>query len=389
MPGTQSGSVDHRTNVASPANANQEYFTNLFRFFNGPLRSGSYVDLVALQTGSSAGGTNFHDQNNSFGENAFACFRVRSGSVPGAGVSTRRAVDYYVLFQWADAAAFGASPGNPGTINGGTTDGTAIAVAWRDDGLSPWNGTTLANGNDTKGSSVWTAGTSSLTVFPRSNNTGGSHNTNKENMMRLQDLSIGGTTYRYHFIADRDCFITFTDEGDNLDYDSIYIHGTFEPLSGFITSSGGNMQMPMFQLGADNAGSLAVATSYGGTAGTANTNGGITGARLSGGARARDLRIDRYSNNLLANTSLQPNPQFIASRFDEFRIPVMVFETPDFGHVGYIDSLTEVYNASVHDITSGSTKAIFGPTAGGTIEYVVPWSGSAPGSTSTREGRYF
>lgn len=391
MAGTTSGSVDHRTNTASAATANQEFFTNLYRFFNGPLRSGSYVELVALQTGSSAGGTNFHDEALPFGENAFSVWRVRSGSVPGTGPSIRRAQDYYVLFQWADAAAFGASPGNPGQINSASSagDGVAISTAYRDDGTNPWGGSTLGNGNDTKSSPVWTSGSSTVHVFPRSNNVGGNHNSLKENMFSMFDLSAASTNYRYHFIADRDSFLMFLDNGDNLGYNAFYYHGVYEPLSGFVTSSGGNMQMPMIQLGSNAAAVVAPGTSYGGTAGTAATNGGIAGARMTGGVQVRDLRTDRMGNDLMSNTSVNPNPQFTSARFDEYKIPVMLFESPDFGLVGHLDIMTEVFNASVHDVTSGSNKAVLGPAAGGVVEHVVPWSGSAPGSVSTRQGRQF
>jgi hypothetical protein len=390
MPGTASGSVDHVSNTASAATQNQEYFTNLYRFFNGPLRSGSYVQLVALQTGSSAGGTNYHNETNPFGENAFCVWRVRSGSVGASGISTRRAQDYYVLFQWADAVSFGTSPGNPGLMQGAAAvDGVGMAIAYRDDGLSPWNGTTLANGNDTKGAQVWTSlTTGALHVFPRSNNVLGTHTANKENTVLLADLGTALVNHRYHFIADRDSFITFYDASDNLAYNTLYIHGTFEPLPGFVTSSGGAMHMPMMQMCNTTNAVITINTAYGGTAGSAGNAGGVVGARLSSGVQVRDVATDRFQN-LLGNTNFQPNRQFTLNRYDEFRIPVIIFESPDFGLLGYMDTLTETYNASLHDITSGSLKAILGQVAGATVVYVVPWGGLAPRSTSAREGRFF
>lgn len=54
------------------------------------------------------------------------------------------------MCQWADTNLFGAAPGNPALLNGATTDGVGIQVAFRDDGGNPWNGTSNFNGADTK-----------------------------------------------------------------------------------------------------------------------------------------------------------------------------------------------------------------------------------------------
>ena len=389
MPGTTSGSVDHLTNTAAANTSNQEQFVNLFRFFNGPLRSGSYVELVALNTGSSAGGTNYWNEGGPMGENAWVVWRVRSGSVGTSGVSSRRAVDYYVLFQWADAVNFGTTPGNPGLLNNSTGDGVGYQVAWRDDGLSPWAGTTLANGNDVKAAQVWQSGSSSIHVFPRSNSPGGLHNNARENCALMFDFSAGSTAYRYHFLHDRDSFFAIYDSGDNLGYNGFHIHGTFEPLTGFVTTSGGNAQMPMVAITDSSTALISLTTAYGSVTGSQSSEGGIAGPRMTTGATVRDVKTDRYSNNLMNNTSFQPNPQFVASRYDEFKIPVIVSETPDFGLAGFLDMIGEVYNASVHDITSGGLKAVLGQTAGAAVEFIVPWSGSAPGGGSTRQGRQF
>lgn len=385
MSGTPSGSFDHCTVTAAANTQNQEIFTNLFRFFNGPLRSGSYVSLVALQYGASGTGTNFHDQSNPFGENAFAVFRVNSGSVPGAGPSIRRAQDYYVLFQWADAANFGTAPGAPARCSGvAATDGVGIAIAWRDDGLSPWNGTTNANGTDSKGASVWTAGVSVLHVLPRSNDTGGSFSVAKENLHKIVDHATAGNLCRYHFIADRDSLIAFFDKGDTHSHNAFIYSGVYEPLSSsyFVTSSGGNMQMPMVMIGDAGAGAPVVTNTYGDTAGTAVPNGGIVGPSMS--PEACGARTDKYGTNLFT-ANLQPNVQFPLARYDEFRIPVMLYETPDFGLVGYLDILNDVFAANVYDATSGSTKVVMGVAAGSVM--TVPWnSANVPVSVTTREG---
>lgn len=385
MPGTPSGSVDHVTNASTAANANQEFFTNLFRFYNGPLRSGSYVELVALNYGLSGTGMNFHNENNPFGENAWVCWRVRSGSVPAGEPSIRRAHDYYVFFQWADTSAFGAAPGAPAVISAGTTDGVGVQIAWRADGGNPWNGTSAGAGADTKGTPVWTAGTSSVYVLPRSNGTGGTYATNKQNCYRIYDLATTATSYRYHFIADRDCFVTFIDSGDNTSYDASLIFGTFEPISGIVTSSGNPGQMPMAMFGSSAAAGVAINANYGDTAGSTAANGGTVPLKPSG-VETSALRLDGYTN--VFSSDQQPNPQYTLNRFDEFRWPILTNESNNFGLMGFFDSFcTEIYTtAGIHDINSGSTRAVLGNTAARSL-VVVPWSGAAPGSTSTRAGR--
>jgi len=157
--GTLVGNADVSFNFASSPDANQAVFTAIWRFFNGVMRSSSYAQLVAVNYGSGGGSTNYADENNPFGENAFQVWRLPSGS-------SLCPVDVYVMFQWADSSAFGSSPGDPGLLNGGTADGVGVAVAYRDDGGSPWNGTTVGSGSDTKGTPVWTEGTSKLRIFP-------------------------------------------------------------------------------------------------------------------------------------------------------------------------------------------------------------------------------
>lgn len=395
MPGTVSGSVDHVISTSN-SGSNQEFFTNLYRFLNGPLRSSSYTELVALHHGMTSSGapfpgTNYHDEGRPFGELSWAVFRFRSGSLPqggpNSGPSTRRAHDFYLFMQWAYNQGFNTAPGSPGLIYGSAGTGIGFSVAWRDDGTNPWNGGTAANGSDAKGSPVWTAGSSVLHVFPRSNNTGGTHATVKQNTAGTAGSLTAGD--RWHFIADRDSLLMMGDAGGNNSYNSIVYIGTYEPLSAsqFVTSSGGNAAMPMIMINDTTTFNFSPGTTYGDTGGTSQQNGGIVGPNTSS-AEARNTRMDRYSTNLLGNSSLQPNPNFNPAAYDEFRIPVMLFESPAFGHTGYIDMIAEAFNIPVHSTNSDNSKASFG-AGGGVVNVISPWSGSAPGSTSTRTGRQF
>lgn len=394
MAGIVKWSVDHVSNTPTTSGSIQEIFTNVYRFFNG-IASSSYVTLVALQTGSAAsgqpvnsGGTNYHNERNPFGENAFAVWKVPSGS--NAGGVSRRAVDYYFLMQWASGQSFGTSPGNPGLVFGsnGSSGELCFAVAWNDDGSNPWLGTTLANGNDTKGATVWHTGSH---CFPRSNSSGGTHAVLRQNTVSSVGISFSAnTSCRYHMFMDRDTFFFIIDQSDNLIYDNWLYFGWYEPLPLISTGSGGSLPMAMVMAETATPGTNRNSV-YGDTVGTTNANnGGVASPVMTSLGQARGFITDRYQT-LQGINSYSPNQQLVSASFDEFRVPIIVSDSPDFGHVGYFDLFTEVYNCGQNAITSGSgfTKVVLN-SGGGTIGMVVPWSGSNPPVfTSTRGGRQF
>ena len=384
MAGTVSGSVDHVHVSAVAANQNQEVFTTIFRFFNGPLRSGSYVEPVAYSTGSAAGGTNFHDESNPFRENAFFVFRFVTGSI--SGTTSKRTNNLYVCFQWADTNLFNATPGAPGALLGLTyIDGIGLSAAWRADGGNPWGGSTRFDGTDTKGSLVWVSGSSTVYAYPRSNASGGSFATNTENMARICDAGTT-TANRWHMVADRDNFIFVFDSTQNTSVDWFTVLGVYDP----IPALSGTFADPVFMINSNPAGTalnIITAVKYGGAAGTAATQGGIHGT--SGSVTVRDLIIDRYGFGVLADTTLQPNTQYALANYDEFKVPLIMYDGADKGFLGYAERISEVYNANSHDITADGQRVAFGQASTNTIKTVIPWSGSAPGTTSTRAGRQF
>lgn len=413
MAGTFYGRVDCVSNTAAASGVLQEQFTNCFQFFQH-LASSSYAQLIALNSGSyqsakrtSSGqiagttGFNYHDQAYPFSENSWAVFKMPSGTLAD-GSTSARAVDIYVLFQWAYNNSFNypavanQGGGFPGSINGNTgLSGLAMQVIWRDDGKNPWNGSTNADGSDIKGSPVWTAvtgGITTLRTLPRSNTTGGSYVTTVENCAAFAFYSpSAGSNYRYHFIADRDNFFFFEDDTDNNSYDQFMAWGLVNPIQGITTGSAGNAPMCMYMIADALTDTLAskfiVANTYGSTVGNNSFEGGLVGVQSRMTAPVRGCRTDRYSNNILSNTSLEPNPEFVSASFDLCRIPVMLFESPDFGLVGFLDNIYETFNANANTVNSSSTLAIFGVP--GQVQIVVPWSGSSPGTNTTRRGNQY
>ena len=413
MPGIPSGSVDHKLKRSTAQFQNQEFFTSLFRFFNGPLLSGGYVELVALNTGSTAQnvvarGTNLYDEPGSFGECAMVVWRIKSGSATSAidsFPSTRRSQDYYVLFQWShNLLDNGYAPTSPTLVGGvNNIDGTFCAIAFCDDGTNPWNGTKLGNGNDNKGSPVWTTGSSPTTqlhVLPRSNCAGGTHVTLRENMVQIANIGSSVQAVRYHFIHDRDTFYMTRDPQDDSTHEGAYIHGTYEPLPYFLTNSGGVMgssslavsasaHMPLLQATFATH-TITLNSNYGSTTGGGATNGGIVCPIMSqivGQPTARQLKFLK-PYDIFNVAPYTQNQQRAKKGTDVFPYLIFVDDTPNFGMCGHLDFLMDVPFGPNNILQSGSEYACFA-AAGGIAAHRVPWRGQALGSHTSRQGRQF
>lgn len=371
------GWVDRVANETASNNINQVIFTFLYQFLNGPMRSSSYSELVALQYGLSGTGTDFFDENSPFGENAFAVFRILSGA--NAGGNSNRAQDYYVLIQWADTQTFGTSPGDPGEAGGSVSnDGIAIACAWRDDGNSPWGGSTNADGTDSKSTPVWVSGSSTVRVFPMANNPGGDDNATKAQCASWHDSTTTSVPYRCHFLADRDNIWGFVDASDDLDYDSYFHIGVYEPLPELSAS----IDSPFFFYTNKIDMDYTPTTTYGNTAGTGNQQGMVHGPSGSLTNIANSFRVERY-DDLIAN-ELNPNP-LASNTYLSYKLPVICYRSPDFGHLGFIDTTPEVSNIPIEVTNAASSSCVFG----GSPLLLMPWSGSHPRSFGTRTGRQF
>lgn len=156
-------------------------FVNMYNFLNTTC-SVIGVVLRASNYGTSGAGFNYHDEGLlPHGDGAWAVFEFTNAN-PKFWV--------YIGVNYGGAVTAG-HPSYPLTIDGSMYRGFVISYATREDGGSPWNGTMLANGTDTKGSPVWTAGASRLYSFPRSNNSGGSQTTLKQNCSTVIGKNTG------------------------------------------------------------------------------------------------------------------------------------------------------------------------------------------------------
>lgn len=381
MAGQIRGKIEMFLNEGNGHNNAQALFKGLYDFFTAHPKA----TLVARQAGSgrAAGDTGYYDSGTPFGNNAF--FVVKMARTDGDVPAGPRAFDYYVLIQWADGSTqLGASPGNPGLANGSTSSlsagkvGIAVAVGVGGDG-NPWNGAGASLGAHTKGTPVWkvpTGGTH-VHVLPRSNNSLGSHATNKENLSLLfsQYAFTAGVRARAHVVADDDSFVVLLDNDDDNTYGLAYV--------GVLTSRQG-LTLPhpfvMFASGIP----LSMNTAYGETGGTSGFQGGAI--HRDNNVGVKQLVLERL-NVFVNSTTLQPNRLFATPEFDEFPLACALSETPNHGFLGQVDFLREVGNIATHDTSSDKKRVVIGDNNVGTVKLSAPWDGATtPKSGITRQG---
>lgn len=382
MSGTVCGILDALHYSTVQADRNQATFKIIFAFFERMVAVGNAA-RIALQYGASGTGTDWYDGANPFGENAFAVYRFL------ASASSVRTTDFYVLIQWADTASFGTAPGNPGRLKGSTSgDGIGIQMAFREDGGSPWNGTTNNNGTDTKGATVWVAGGSVLHVLDRSCSDAvpnGSWVSTKDNLLPLCDTTADYG--RFHCIGDADGFVIFTTAtsslGSPVSYWATYV-GVYTPRDGF------SMTNPYILVNWNTA--IVVTLSGSGTThGTYNCSTYYEGGALNNipANKVQSYNLSTFDN--LHNLTLQPNMQVVGGEYDRLPIIVIAYEGATKGLIGQIpeDILSTVFGLPMETTNAAKTIAYLGTTDIDGQQFVVPWDGGdAPGvNTVTRTWR--
>lgn len=383
MAGPIRGSIEHRMLTAGTTGSVQSMFVNAYNFFNN--NTGSLgIKRIAWNTGSIATGMiagnrgmNFHDSAKPAGDNAFACFCFQSASIP-----------WYILIQWCgDGANAGDAPGDPAYFEGSIA-GTAFAVsiAQRRDGGNAWNGTSgTVGGSDVKGSPVWHPRTSTLVLYPRSNDPirTGIYGTLKENMMR-SDALLSNNSCRQHMMADYDNLAILWDAGLLATYGGV-VFAQYTALSGV------NPAVPYVSFKTNQL-PFAPGSQYGDAGGTSSDQGAVgftntTSASVGSG-------MDRYSTaaGFFQNVNAQPNKAFATAYYNEFPLLVGLCEPPNIvGPMGQVyDFFREVYNISTHDTNNAKTRVAIGGSTVTTVKLTLPWhSGTTPGSGITRGGVQF
>ena len=362
MSGTVVGVVDAYINTGSTVNNNIAAFVNIYNYFQAQVAAGQAA-LVASNYGLGASGFDFHTGTNPVGENAFAVFQML------ASASTNRTQDYYVMIQWADASLFGSAPGNPGTIDSGTADGVAVVVAYKEDGTSPWNGTTNADGADTKGTPVWSG--TGLHVLDAQNETG-AQSANKENLLRFIDIS--NTPSRLHIVGDGDMTFLYVDSTDDADSEVVMWFGAYEPLEGltiaapFIFARFIGSQVPSWTGVFDTTG---------------NYDGQMTGYDVADGIQDFSL-----SEGVAGIHFAQGQPSNHGGTVRWLDFPIYITQrtgSSNGGTIGQVPAqlVSHVFGAPANTANAALDRAVLGASSvTQTIRYSVAWGGSNPPGTN-------
>jgi hypothetical protein len=378
---------------SDPVNSNRtkEMFVTLQQFLTSSQAISIGINRIAAFT--NGGGANFDYA--SVGNNAFAVYEWSSATTP-----------FYVMFHLSMTGALGWPPeSTPTLFDGvtniyGTTNAIGFSVAMRTDGGNPWGGTTYNNGYDSKGTPVWTDGGSTLLVWPRSNNAGGVHATNRENLTTIffyNNAPFTSPIYppylgsRLNFLCDEENLALFVDPYANKKYKLAYF-GRYAPIPG--TESTNLYPYVMFRSrieGLDPAleydtygpGTIAnpalVLTNDGGIAHTSDPTLGVKSVYVC----AQD--------GFLASTTYQPNTTLSTPTYDEMPYWIAMNEAPYYAIAGTLDFIRAVWGVETYDTDIAMTRAVFGGDSINTQKVSVPWDPViAPNSSwATRTGSIF
>lgn len=393
------GSIEHR--FTNGGNGQSEFFGMMYNFLNGMALSGSNgVTKIAFNKGLNGNvGMGLWDSAVPFTDNAFAVFRFGNAIIP-----------FYIMIQvvWQGTNTFGAAPGNPGLIYGNSYPwditnnatqggGVGIQYAQRLDGGNPWAGTQNNDGNDTKGTPVWSPGGSVLAVWPRNNSVGGNYVTNKENCFAFltgrndstswftsANPNTNNVGFKVHFIADENNFAVIVDSQADGTY-GIHMFGHYTPKPGLA------VQMPYFAFHAMNQTNdpiLLRNQQYGAT-GLQEWDGGVVHPTASLGVKGAVFETVGllFSSPFSPNKLVPPN----TGRFDMAPIFIGMKDTaPNNGFLGVVDFTRYVYGIASQFTSGDKTLAAWGNTNQNSAKLVLPWDGkTAPGVGNSRAGIQF
>lgn len=388
MSGPIRGSIEHygAPVVASTSASVQDIFVSIYNFLNS---NGSKLGIqrVCYNTGSTpigapaVRGMNRYDSASCAGSNAFAVFTFKSASLP-----------WTILIQWCDGTTnTNTAPGAPGLLNGSAIlAGLGIAVAQNSDGSLPWAGTQRdtpnASGSARKVGTVWNSGSAFLSVWPRSNVSGGATTSARQNMMQLFTAN-STNSYRLQMVADYDNLAILIDDYADNTYAHAFIFGKYVPLTG--SSTAGTYFGACCLAGTFPQNAMTVMSTTAGIA-IGAYEGGVAFPSASATRTVKNIMFDRLSGLTSPSyTAYHPNKTFSSASYTEFPLIVVTNETNEEGYLGmHNEFFREVYNTAIHDTNIGGTRCAFASSLTlATVKMTIPWhSGTAPGSGTTRGG---
>jgi hypothetical protein len=396
---TTHGCIESRISAGMGVNAGNEAFVTIYNFFNNLSSIG--VTRIAYNKGNGGTGMTYWDQGTPPGNNAWALFRFGNAAIP-----------FYVLIQGANCTSTtgasysgyaGCTPcvasSSNGNISGGSYGCVAIAVAMRLDGSSPWGGTTVNTGTDTKGSPVWTPGASTLAVFPRTNSLYGNRSTNRDACTPIitsgfgssfADVSMG---LKINILVDENNILFACDGGCDGSY-SMFFFGKYTPKTGITAQIPyvmlNNMMPtspPFLNVGNNQNyyyGPIDYALpGYGASTG----DGGIIHPIASVGTKI--VSTDWCGTMPLTQYNPSKASPFLG-RWDLMPVHVVMFEAPYQGLLGTINFFKYVQNVETHMLTPDLRNVVLGSGIVNDMKLLVPWDGvTVPGTGISRTGVIF
>mgnify|MGYP000485152276 FL=1 len=345
-----------------------------------------------LDASNGAAGFGLLSSGTPIGHDGFAVFRLK----PNAG----RAYSIYFLLQWGTSTyQLGARTTTVGGIprvdpakwtayaSQGNALGLSVAIALTSGGAdaNPWTGTTRNDGTDTKcatpGSAgpVWAAPAGgTLFVWPRSNAIGGSHATNRENLMSLIDVqsTVGAGSCRLNVEGDDDHVVFEFDAAND---------GTYHVTRIFDLTLTADNNCPIHHAVWQDVSGTAITSGQtnGSTTGHTGFEGGVPGWN---GSAYQVLNAMQSFDERFSSTTFQPSAQrtvggATASTFDTFPdVAIGANEATMYGLVGRAKGFMPlVFNMNVHDRNAALTQVAIAPTTTlSNARYMVPWDGATP-----------
>lgn len=386
MAGTIVGVADSYTSVTYSNGAGAlQTFATAWYFFQKMIAQG-YCTLVASYFGSVAtysgwGGETGHGMDSytgsqPAGQNAFFCVKFNlSAARPGGGSALGT---YYVYFQWATDTWSGTSVSYHGT----SFDGVACSVAFCTDDSSPWNGSTSADGTDTKGTPLWTGG-AALRVMTPDNGPYGAYSTNKNRLLKVHECSASsGAAYkRRHMMGDADNWWFASDNNDyRAEFDNEWVQcSLYEPFSKYPCS------YPLVLMSDQNTLPQTKGSTYGDATGDARyENGGMVGPDTFGN-EVGALRPHNYPGAMDSSGTFNPADHLSDST------KLVFWECPTF--LEYIDQsgngrhfmqgqkawCSEVYGPGPATISDDGTRLFMSDETTFLVQRVAfPWAGNWP-----------
>jgi len=381
----------------STEDAAKTHFVAIIKALDAIAASGNCARIASFY---GSGGTGFEYPDSGLGSPGNTAFVVYRW-----GTSTGKPFSWYLLVQYAYGSTFNtAGNGQPALYQGGNgitsacCVGFSVAVAFDQFGtsVSPWKGTVLDDGTDTKANPVWDVPTGHLderlSVWPRSNNPGGSHATARQNLTtfyQATSTTLNSVETLLFLVADADSMFITSD---------VYCNGTIDTIA-FVTpiSVIAELEAPsqasLYAMGSNTPYNLLNAAMPNATAGTGDPNGGVFSPLLEYPVAGIVYTRSPDTSNV---SPYQPTKQAETRKNILFPFAVYADETPNKGFVGYAwpfiqySQLVPAY-ATLDNKLKVSLSTGLSRTGGGMLNFIVPWDGvtADPSSGRTREGVTF